>query len=284
MRKIKNSTILKVCILVFVVGLVVLNVSKTQAKSIEPVKVSYSQRSTYDKKGDGWIYVFEIYYPDNNNDRVYMFDGYNLKYKELDGYYVPVINKETNEELYRVTPEYITLSISENSKEDISKIVKFFNEKQFNNKITTDDLNELDIKTIDKSYLVSIFNSTLDADLKTEPGKYYNSGYVGRVNVKSSDVNNPGEWQASYILSFGNMYEVNIEFISEDGKYLSDKTSNLTSKEKKYLEQIELAEEIAEMNEFCDEKNDMITKKTANIGNNDITELLNKLSDELMNK
>lgn len=205
--------------------------------------ISYtSQKSVHDIKEDGWVYVFEINFQDNTNDKkIYIFDGYNLKYEQLDGYYIPIIDSKTGKEVDRVIPNYITLGISEKYKEDIKKISKFFNEKQFNNKINLQDLNTLNVENIDKNYLVEMFNKCLDEPLKTEPGEYYNSSFVDKVNVESTDNNMDGTWQLSYLLDFGYIYDVDIEFISDENTYLSDNKSNISNQEEilKYIDTIE---------------------------------------------
>ena len=265
-------------IILLIVLCVALAGGETIANAQDIETINYSQKSTYDEKDDGWVYVFEINYPDvENEDRVYMFDGYNLKYKQLDGYYVPVIDNETKEEITRITPEYITLSISEDYKDDIEKIVNYFNEKQFNNKITINDLLGLDIEVVSKEYLVDIFNKTIDSELESNPGQYIDSNFYGKVNVSSTDEEMKGEWQATYLLRYGEIYDINIEFIDENGNYLSDSTSNL-----------DLTEEIEEI-----EKNIVDTQtiysntatrsaNSNNISNSDLNNLLQKAQEKIL--
>ena len=251
-----------------------------KAKAQDVTNTEYAQKSVYDEMDDGWIYTFEILYPNDDSERVYMFDGYNLKYKQLDGYYVPVVDSTTNKEIDRVIPEYITLSISEHSKKDIEEIVKYFNEKQFDNKITIKDLSSLNISTISKEYLVDIFNRTIDSKLKTEPGEYYKSNFIGRVSVESSDSSMPGEWQATYILNYGDVYNVDIEFIDQNGKYLDAKQKENTLSEK----ESELVSEIETL-----ENRHVIDNMTSNyranslngIDNPDLNKLMVKLQEKL---
>lgn len=130
--------------------LVIIGNVNANESNMNAENVSYtSQKSIHDIKNDGWIYLFEINYQNNVNDKkLYIFDGYNLKYDKLDGYYIPVIDSTTGKEVDRVIPNYITLGISEKYKEDIKKISDFFNEKQFTNKITLKDLNSLNISCV----------------------------------------------------------------------------------------------------------------------------------------
>lgn len=284
MKKILKHFNFTSLLLLVVVGLVATGVVNA---SVEKSKIiSYSQRNVYDEKEDGWIYTFEINYPIDDSEIVYMFDGYNLKYKELDGYYVPVVDDATNEEIYRITPNYITLSISEEYKWDIQKIVKYFNEKQFIDEISISDLESLDILTISKEYLVDIFNRTINSELKTQPGEYYESSFTGRVYQKSTDESMPGEWQATYILSYGDIYDVNIEFITENGIYLSDKVEKniISTTEKNLVSQIEAIENniVSNQNVNSNEVSNTSRSNSSTKTNSDLVNLLKKLQTELI--
>lgn len=275
-KKIKLPLLLSIMItFVLIVGITMKSMKVAKAEEIK--KVTYSQKSYFDYKEDGWVYNFEIDYPNDDGKIVYMFDGYNLKYKELEGYYVPVIEKGTGKILDKIIPEYITLSISEDYREDIVKIVNFFNQEQFDKEINLSDLEDLQLEKIDKSYLVYIFNKTLNADLKTEPGEYYNSSVLGKVNVISSDENMPGEWQAIYILDYGNVEKVNVEFIDKSGNYVLNDEST-SSKYKEFYNQSIAVENDLTNNNIKSTK----TTLTKNY-NKDLILLMEKLTEELTN-
>ncbi len=249
-----------------------------------------SQKSLHVHEKDDWIYVFEIYYPEDNQDKImYLFDGYNLKYEKMDDYYIPLINKETGEEIDKIIPNYITLSISKQYKEDIRNITSFFNLKQFTKPITLKDLDDLKTKNIDKNYLVNIFNNAMNSTIKNTPGKYIDKSFLDRVNVESSNTNLNGKWQLSYLIDFGYISEVNIEFISDDGEYiLSDSNVQNTLTYKKIFEEINLIEKSIIENQSFD-----ISESIKNINsidsndvsiNNDLIELLSKANENLLNQ
>lgn len=277
----KMLSLLIVCMLVAISSIVIVNLKNASAESFDII--NYSQRSVYDEKEDGWIYTFEIYYPDSDKeDNIYMFDGYNLKYKKLDGFYVPVIDRESGKVIDKITPEYITLSISEKYGEDIRKIVEFFNKKQFVKTISENDLNELNINTIEKKYLVDIYNRTIESELKTEPGKFNGSYSVGKVNLDSSDKNLQGELQLSYLIDYGNIIDVNIEFIDKNGTYLSDK-----SKEKLSSDELALINEIDSIENnitsIIDSSNAKAKKSNAKLSsNNDINTLIEQFRTNVL--
>lgn len=286
----KKKLMLITLICTFVIGIgIIVGTKFVNAEENEKVIVYNSQKSVHDKVDDGWVNVFEIYYDKAGEINNYLFDGYNLKYKELDGYYVPVLDVDGNE-IYRVTPNYITLSISEKYKSDIRKINTFFNEKQFTSEITINDLRDLDIVNIKKEYLVELFNKTIKSELKTNKGNYYNSSFINKVEVPSSDESMNGTWQISYLLDFGYISDVNIEFISSDGKYMSDlENSNINIEKIKMYDNIKKVENsIIETQSFeVDNKNENIfstfNSKETNAINNDMNSLL-KLANESLSE
>lgn len=282
----KKKFILFTLICTFIVGIgVIVGIKSVNAEEAEKEIVYNSQRSVHDNVGDGWVNVFEIYYDKAGEKNSYLFDGYNLKYKELEGYYVPVLNID-GEEVYRVNPNYITLSISEKHKTDIRKISTFFNEKQFVSEISIDNLKELDVTTIKKDYLVELFNKTIKSELKTNTGDYYNSSFVNKVELPSSDDSMKGNWQISYLIDFGYISEVNIEFISSEGKYVSDiESSNANLSKNRMFEDIEKLENSIIKNQSFEVNSESskifspIKSNEVNTINNDINSLL-----ELANK
>lgn len=286
-RKIKYVALTLICIVAIIGVSIITDHVNANSNELAVEGVSYSsQRSTHDVKEDGWVYVFEITYAENKQDpNLYIFDGYNLKYKELEGYYVPVIDKKTGEVLDRVNPSYITLSISETYKEDIYKIGDFFNEKQFIKKITIDDLKDLEIKKFEKSYLVELFNKAIDAELKTKTGDYMDNSFVDKVKVDSTDKTMNGEWQVAYLMDYGYISEVNIEFINENGSYLSDEVKNtrMISDKQELFESIQQIEkEIIEMQSFSPMANSSNSlERKSNNASNDLNRLFNELSKRM---
>lgn len=287
-KKIQYGILTLGCIIAIICISVVTGHVNANSSELAVENVAYSsQRSTHDAKDDGWVYVFEIAYAKNEKDpNLYIFDGYNLKYKELEGYYVPIIDKETGKELDRVTASYITLSISETHKDDIYRIGDFFNKKQFVDKISVNDLKDLEIKNFEKSYLVEIFNKAIEAELKTKTGNYMDNSFVDRVNVDSTDKTMTGEWQVVYLMDYGYISEVNIEFIDKtSGLYLSDAVGNSrTVSDKlelfKLIEQIE--KEIIETQSFSPLSSSLTSRSLENTNSsNDLNRLFDALTKRM---
>ena len=116
---------------------------------------------------------------------------------------------ETGEEIERIPSKYATLSTSEKYRDEIKEINNFFNNKKFVREITLKDLDTLNVTKISKSYLVDLFNRTINSQMKSNPGEYIKAPSLEYKTQKSSDVNKPGEWQVMYIIDYG--YINNIE-------------------------------------------------------------------------
>ena len=275
----KRKKILKISIIglfAIICSVVVISISNASAETNE--KVSYSHRSAYDEKEDGWIYAFEVFYPNlESEDNIYMFDGYNLKYKQLEGYYVPVIDSSSNEIIDKITPEFSTLSISEKYGKDIKNIVDYFNQKQFGGKISVDDLKDLIVYNFDKEYIVGLYNKAVESELKSKPGEYVESHSIGKVYAESTDDDVKGEWQLSYLMDYGDIYKVNIEFINENGNYLSDK-SEKNEFESTMMEKANNIEKNININEKRS-----VRKSISNNSSDSVNKDLNNLISNFMN-
>lgn len=227
-------------ILVLVAGAIVVK-AMNKRKPFVDTELVYTEQSVFDDKGNGWIYNFEIIYLDGEEKLNYIFDGYNLKYKPVGKeYYVSYNDLETGKEIDRIPARYATLSTSEVYRGDIALINNYFNEKQFKSKITINDLKDLKITKMDKKYLVDLFNRTISSDIMNESGKYIKAQ---SLDIKTIDMEDgSGNWQIMYILDYGYISNIEIEFIAEDNKNLSDK-KDLSSDEEKLLSEIDNLEE-----------------------------------------
>lgn len=223
-------------VLILVVGAIVVK-AMNQSKPFVDNELVYTEQSVFDDKGNGWIYNFEIIYLDGEEELNYIFDGYNLKYKPVGKeYYVSYNDLETGKEIDRIPARYATLSTSEVYRNDVALINKYFNEKQFKSKITINDLKDLTITKIDKKYLVDLFNRTISSNIMSKSGKYIKAP---SLDIKTIDMEDgSGSWQLMYILDYGYISNIEIEFINEDNKNLSDK-KDLSSNEKKLLSEID---------------------------------------------
>lgn len=203
---------------------------------------------------DGWFKYLCIEPPKENPDKKdvinnfifnesvnYSFDGINLKYKTIDGYYIPVYDDDKNE-ISKIEAPYPSYSVSEKYRYEIKKINKFLDDKKFKNVISLDDLEGLELEFFSKEELVSMFNYAYNKD-PIELGKYVDLPFVSITNSVSK---NGFYFQVGYYSEYGNISKVNIEVIYDDGSHLSDLVRDGKSSE----EQNELYSTINNIEQF----------------------------------
>lgn len=217
----KNKIIIPI-ISVLALVVVAIIIGKATASDVDTKmnqEAPYTMKYAYDDHEDGWTIGFKIYY--HPNDRItYSFNGYNMKYEELDGYYVPMIDSTTGEVVEKLKPDVIRLSTSEKLSGEINDINEYFNEKKFKESIILSDLDELKTNKIDKEYLVELFNKTINSEELTSKGNYADSSLFDRVEVESTTTDLEGTWKLSYTVDYGNITNIYIDLVSKDGKYL----------------------------------------------------------------
>lgn len=256
------------------------NNNKMKEEKIEiPKFVSKCYTGEIDK--EGWFKFLCIELPKKNrnvketldnyifNESVsYVFDGINLKYKTLDGYYIPVYDDNKNE-ISKIEAAYPSYSTSKQYREDIRKINKFLNDKKFERKISIDDLDTIDFKVVTKEELVFMFNSAFDKT-PSDLGNYINIPFVAIVNSNYVD---DYFYQIGYYCEYGNIRKIDIEVIYENDNYLS----NLVSNHNASNEQILFYEKIKEI------ETNIIVKQNLDIINfNEYDESFKPLSNLLV--
>ncbi|MBR1377363.1 MAG: hypothetical protein IJ565_06110 [Bacilli bacterium] len=280
----KNGIIvIIICTVVLLIGILTVHAQSNNKKLIVDSELGYTERSVFDEKKDGWVYGFEIIYADENQTINYIFDGYNLKHKpEGTEYYISYKDIETGEEIERIPSKYATLSTSEEYRDEIKEINNFFNTKKFVKEITLNDLARLNITKISKSYLVDLFNRTIKSQMKSEPGKYIKAPSLEYKTQKSSDANKPGEWQVMYIIDYGYINNIEIEFIPESNtKVTSFNSYSVQSQQDSVLvEQLEneIIEKQSTFSEELTESDSILTS------NSDLSSLLDSIYNDILTK
>lgn len=275
-NKLKKITVPLVVILLIIASFVFSNKINVDAKKVEGTDGSL--KSAYEKQEDGWIYMFRIYFTNDNSDRSYIFNGYNLKYKEMEGYSIPVIDTTTDEIVDEIKPEYVSLINSEEYRDDLIAIRDYFNEKQFNSSITVDDLNGLNFDVVSKEYLVSIFNKAINSPEEKIDGDYAAANFFDIKTKASTDESMKGTWQVAYILRNGDIFDVNIEFIDESGNYILDSENKITT----YSNDNNLSSKVKLMEEDMVKNQTLYSEKISDeIINDDLDSLLEEIQSEL---
>ena len=272
-----------ICMVVLLIGILTVHAQSNNKKLIVDSELGYTERSVFDELEDGWVYGFEIIYADENQTINYIFDGYNLKHKpEGTEYYISYKNMETGEEIERIPSKYATLSTSEKYRDEIKEINNFFNNKKFVREITLKDLDTLNVTKISKSYLVDLFNRTINSQMKSNPGEYIKAPSLEYKTQKSSDVNKPGEWQVMYIIDYGYINNIEIEFIPENKTEVAsfNSYSVQSQQESSLLEQLE--NEIIEKQSTSSE--DLTESDSVLTNNSDLRSLLDSINNDILNK
>ena len=193
---------------------------------------------------DGWVYFFNYEWTKEYIDEPnisYLYGAYNLKYKHLDGYDIPMINHQTGEVMQYLEADMPYLACNQNADEEIRALSDFLQRKAFQAPITAADLDGLKFNYIDRDDVVSLFNQMITSENLPE-GKY---GYLPEASIKQEESLLSGyRWQVGQFGCLGNIQQLDIELLYEDDIHLSDlvKEGKATEEQKKIQEKIEQIE------------------------------------------
>lgn len=242
---------MKKIILVFFIFL--LNGCTTKQET-DFVPSSFIDKQVYLQKDDGWVSYLYIEVEKKDKDTIEVknnedlnkitgvyYDCINLKYDHLDGYYVPVNDEKGNEidQITGVMPSYST----SDKRDDIVRINDYLTEKKFNSTITVQDLDDVKCDKLDKKEIVKLYNEALEKEYLGYPGDISYGNNHGTIG-KYIDLNNGGKLWLGCIIEQARLGVVNIEYIDENGDYLSNlckdgKANNEQIQAKKQLDEIE---------------------------------------------
>jgi len=279
----KGIILSAVCMAILLIGVLTVHAQSSNKKPMVDSELGYTERSVFDEKEDGWVYGFEIIYVEEEQTVNYIFDGYNLKHKPTGTeYYISYKDMETGEEIERIPSMYATLSTSEEYRDEIKEINKFFNNKKFTKEIKIDDLSDLKINKISKEYLTDLFNKTIKSQIKTNPGEYIKAPALECKTQTSSDQDNPGEWQVMYIIDYGYISNIEIEFIPKNDTNVKS-TSNLFNQYSQEFNEIDKLEK--EIINKQSTSSDSLTESSSILkANSDLNNLLNEIYNDVLTK
>lgn len=218
------------------------------------VPSSFIDKQVYLQKDDGWVSYLYIEVEKKDKDTIEVkdnedlnkitgvyYDCINLKYDHLDGYYVPVNDEKGNEidQITGVMPSYST----SDKRDDIVRINEYLTEKKFKSTITVQDLDDVKCDKLDKKEIVKLYNEALEKEYLGYPGDISYGNNHGTIG-KYIDLKNGGKLWLGCIIEQARLGVVNIEYIDENGNYLSDlckdgKANNEQKQAQKQLDEIE---------------------------------------------
>ncbi len=186
---------------------------------------NFDAKTAMEEKGDGWLYFFSYEYKNGGKSPgniSYIFNGYNLKYKHIDGYDIQIIDNQTGKIVDTATSSLPYLTLDKEINSDIEKINNFFTKKQFITSIKMSDLGALALNKINKQDVLKLFNKAIGKD-KLGNGKYY---YLPEADVVQEKLINGYQWQVGFFIAHGNIFSIRIELIYNGNIYLSDLIDN----------------------------------------------------------
>lgn len=180
----------------------------------------FNTKTAVEEREDGWLYFFNYEY--TKTDKFYIFNGYNLKYKHIDGYDIPIIDSKTGKIIDILTSSLPSLALNQKIKPDIDAVECFFSKKQFVTPIKISDLDNLNLNKIHKEDILRLFNLAIGKN-DLDNGKY---SYLPEADIVQETLLSGYQWQVGFFISHGNILKVRIELIYNGSKYLSDIIDN----------------------------------------------------------
>ncbi len=206
--------------------------------------INFLDKCAYETVDDNWIYYFcASYFKDQDGNftvlNEYDFNGFDLLKKDTsDEFGIPVVDGDTGKIIEYYDSDVNSLLYGKKTREDTNKITDYFNSSNFNYETLKDDLNKLDLKYIDADLVINLYEKSLHAPEK-KFGKYGSLPFVGTIDKEISN----GTIRIGYILNYGNIEYIKIDFIDKNGEFLSD----LVEEKKATNEQIDDYNEILKL-------------------------------------
>ena len=204
----KRKTIIIILIsLLIIIGTIIISIYQINHNKKKPfVPISFISRYASVEKDDGWVCYFKI----ENHQNNYNYYGYNcvnLKYEKLDDYYTELEEIGRNGETFKYRSDGRWVSYHWSSYEpDVRKIDKFFQDNNFQDVISIDDLNDLELETdIDKTEVLNLYNKAVNSNKVNNFGKFLD---FQPVKVTKSTIINDYEWTFGYIEEHGRIENV----------------------------------------------------------------------------
>lgn len=235
------------------------------------------------EKNDGWYYTLNAERITINSEYKYdyFFDGCNIKYSTLKDNYVKVDLEDEKYTTIPANPPFISTSYrskdgNKTENEEQTEINKILN-SGLKERINNDDLGEIKFVNFNSDDVVSLWNSLDSLQYTNERGKYekYNQCEI----IKNENKKN--HFQIGIVFSYANIKKVRIDYVYEDGTYLTDiiNQNKATSSQKKLYENIKNIEK-----EVMNDGNFYLKNKFANLKRDsfykELFELFGKIEGE----
>lgn len=219
----KNKIIFLILISIIIITLFCMFHNIKRDKKDSTSSTDYAERMAYIEKKNGWyFYMYE------NNFKELFFDGCNLKYPNLKGYYINIYTDKTETVIYEKIPTFATLSTSDFKKnnklerDEVVEIDKFLNEKQFNRKVEEEDLNDLNLENFDKKDILTLYNTLQDKNFSD----YLTKFKLSECKILEDNFDNGYKLNVGILAERKGIAVVRIDIVYNDNQYLSDLVQN----------------------------------------------------------
>lgn len=178
---------------------------------------TFYTKAAYKKTEDGWLHYVSVSFDKQTDEPIsYVYDAYHLKYKRMQDFVVEIeIDGKDIKIGYPSIPYY---SLKNDFDEDYKVLDTYFETNKPTEKLTDEDIANLDIKELDKDMIVELFNIAIESEPLSD-GKYY---YMPEAAIWQEVLYDGFYWQIGYFCLHGELININIELLYEDGTYLSD--------------------------------------------------------------
>lgn len=188
------------------------------------------------EKDDGWYYTLEInkFKDESGNEKISsIFNGCNLKYETLDDNYITMTDDNGNI-VGSIPMAPPSLNTSYRSKDNIKteasevqEINDLLTRLPFDREWNANDFESLELVNIDANDIITLGNNTYHKDYKTNFEKYNNIPECAFLKETKEN----SYYQVGIHQSYGEIDVVRIDYVDENGMYLSDKMQNGTTNE-----------------------------------------------------
>lgn len=199
----------------------------------------YEVKISTEMRDDGWFYYLYNEQSLNSDERGYVqYGAYNLKYKHIEGYEIPIKDSETGEILEYASSSlpYLHITPNETLQKELNTLNEYLNEFEQGKPLNESDLLHLNLTEINDADVVRQYNE-MNSSAAEKKGKYT---YLPEASIEQDFVLNGYQWQVGYFISFGNIKCVRIDIVIDESDYLSDiyNRNEATEQQKKMYENI----------------------------------------------
>lgn len=209
---------------------------KTNVDITEETKTyGFDSRVAIGEGENGWVYFFLCeYYKGETEPYVYVYNAYNMKYKEIEGFEVEMIDMDGNI-LDRIKPSIPCIILNDDYLNDIQEMLAYFEEVKPTESLNEEEKTYVTTDLLDKELVIKLFDEMIESDYVAD-GKY---DYLPEADTIKETIQDEYCWQVSFLIIHGVIVKTNIEYLYNDGVYLSDKVkAGTASQEELYIDEI----------------------------------------------